>query len=107
MSAFDAQINVVDQTILVAEDQKSFQVALTLGLVVPVATPNGLQPAMTSLGVLRFAIDDRAKGEALADAIRTASENLPKASDLLVASNLGQVEEAARRMEAAKSGALG
>lgn len=106
MSAFDAQINVIDHTVLVPDEagQDAFQVVLTLGLVVPLATPQGVQPALTSFGVLRFSLNDRKAAELLADDIRAAAEKLPVRTTIETASNLGEVEEAARRIDAAVKG---
>lgn len=101
MSAFNAQVNVVKTDVLVSEEGQppALQVALTVGLVVPVATSQGLQPAITALGIIRFDLNEREEALALAESIREGAELLPAAkSDILVASNLGDVERAAQQM---------
>lgn len=112
MSAFDAQVNVVNQEVLFDDTEgqaAGFQVALTLGIVVPMATPQGVQAAMTSFGTLRYTVTDREAAEKLGNEILEAAGRLPRASalgDLTIASNMSQVEDAARRMQSAQSGVV-
>lgn len=103
MSAFDALLNVVNQEVGVDEENPTgVQVALDLGLVVPIVVDPHRPPAgaLVQLGRVRFNIEDAAVAKAFGEALVEAAEKLPAKSnvDIAIASNLNQVEETAKRL---------
>lgn len=109
MTAFDATLNVAGLTVSAPNEEAlrddsqpaQLMVGLTLGNVMP--TQKG--PAVVPFGRLQFPLD-REDALKVADSIREEAEKLPerKHSDIMVASNLNEVEEAAKRMKQVTDG---
>lgn len=103
MSAFDIDYNVIDVNAAspTAEEvdqghPAAVQVALTVGMLLPFRGPDG-QPVIAPLGIVRCYLDKDSVKK-----ITEAAELLPDpkpTSGLITASNLNEVEQAAKRME--------
>lgn len=103
MSAFDIDLNVIHVEAATPSDDEvslgapqAVHVAMTIGQLLPFRGPDG-QPVIAPLGTVRCYMDKES-----ANKIATAANELPDPkpeSGLITASNLSEVEQAAKRME--------
>lgn len=91
---FNGVINAYQIDATVPEGAKHIELAAQVGLGYPVGPGEmGILPA----GTLRIPMDRKA-AENLIESLTELIEELPKPSDLTIASNLSQVEEQAERL---------
>lgn len=115
MSAFDAKLSVMAASLgstteeaVNRGEEPSVEMAITAGIVTPFGNPATGEPVVLPLGVYRFSFP-KANAIELFEAALEAAKKLPDpmpdaTGKILTASNMAQVEEAARRIEQAKRG---
>lgn len=96
MSAFDATLRALDVQVIdpQSEDQTSTQLAVIVGLILPIAQGPGQPPIPAPLGILRFDLDKTALQELSQDA-GEAAEKLKSHSSVVLANSLDGVDKAA------------
>lgn len=96
MSAFDATLRALDIQIIepTDEDQHSTQIAVIVGLVLPIAQGPGQPPIPAPLGILRFDVEKEALNALGADA-QVVADKLKGRSNVVLANSLEGVDQAA------------
>lgn len=111
MNAFDTRINVVAASVGVPTPEQlengstpGVEVALTIGLQLPLSPGPGEPGINANLGVVRYELDRDAAIEFFALGLKSA-EGLPDKSPVEIASSLSGVEQASNTLANLKRGA--